>query len=379
MKSTSQKKQKNNNNYKYSERDKNLKNNQNKIENILDYFVFDEDENNIIANKKELENKKQNNKINESEKLKDNEKPKKLKVDYNVSSFITSSFRPDLYCPFGIISGNKYKLSMAPGKSSQKFEEEENEEEEEKENKKEEDKDSISSEKENMEEIKATKLSRYYNIEPDISIKCHICGQVGHRKDVCPNYDIKFCYRCLSTSHEDRDCDQVKCFKCNKLGHKTNNCKLKDNKLIICDSCHFLGHKKSECLIKPMEFSHKLLKFYNLECINCGSNKHVLCPFSKRELPELTKEDPDEIFNDCNLFINNIDIDDEGSSLTPKAESEDEEEEVKGEKDEEEEEGEIKEEKDDKKKEKEKKKTKKKKQIKMKKNLIINSMNLEKL
>ena len=135
---------------------------------------------------------------------------------------------------------------MAPGKSLHKFEEEEEneEEEEEKENKKEEDKESLSPEKENNEEIKASKLNRYYNLEQDISVKCHICGQVGHRKDVCPNYDIKFCYRCLSTSHEDRDCDQIKCFRCNKLGHKTYNSKVKDNKLFACDRFHCVGHKK---------------------------------------------------------------------------------------------------------------------------------------
>ena len=357
MKSTSKQKHKNKN-YN-SERDKNIdssKNNQIKQENIEDFFVFDEEIDNIIPNKKELKNKNkvENIKINEKEEQKENDNPKKLKVDYNVSSFITSSFRPDLYCPFGIISGNKYKLGMAPGKSLQKFEEEENEEEEEeKENKKEEDKESLSSEKENNEEIKASKLNRYYNLEQDISVKCHICGQVGHRKDVCPNYDIKFCYRCLSTSHEDRDCDQIKCFRCNKLGHKTYNCKVKDNKLFVCDRCHCVGHKKSECLIKPMEFSHKLLKYYNLTCINCGSNQHVLCSLVTRDLPILEKEDPNEIINDQNLFTNatniDIDIDDEGSSSTPKCESE--------------EEGEIKEIKEDKKSKKKKKKKKKEKNI----------------
>ena len=198
---------------------------------------------------------------------------------------------------------------MAPGKSFQiiednESEEEENDEKEEKESKKEEDKESLSiSEKENNDEVKKSKLNRYYNIEPDISIKCHICGQVGHRKDVCPNYDVKFCYRCLSDSHDDRDCDQVKCFRCNKLGHKTFNCQLKDNKLILCERCHCIGHKKEECLIKPMEFSHKFLKYNNLSCMHCGSKKHVLCSLVDRELPELTKENDNDIFNDENIFI----------------------------------------------------------------------------
>ena len=337
-----------NKNKKDSERDKKLYpalNNQINQDNIMDYFVFDEDENNIITNVNKNENKNRNIKDNiiknnEIEEEKDNNQPQKLKVEYNVSSFITSSFRPDLYSPYGVISGNKYKLRMAPGKSSQKFEEEENEENEneEKELKKEEDKESSlsSNEKENNDEFKIIKSNRYYNIEPDISIKCHICGQIGHRKDICPNSDIKFCYRCLSDSHDDRDCDQVKCFRCNRLGHKTYNCQLKENKLIICETCHCIGHQKNECLIKPMEFSHKFLKYNNLHCFNCGSKKHVLCSLVNRELPELKKEDDNEIFNDENIFINNdnneyneininnnIDMsDDERSSLTPKNEEE---------------------------------------------------------
>ena len=333
MSESFQKKNKNNKskNQKDFDKEKNLYpalNNQINQNNILDYFVFDEDENNIIINPKKEKNK---NEINKNEKEeeekgeKENNPLEKIKINYNVNSFITSSYRPDLYSPYGIISGNKYKLRMAPGKSSQiiediESEEEENDEKEDKESRKEEDKESSSiSEKENNDEVKKSKLNRYYNIEPDISIKCHICGQVGHRKDICPNYDIKFCYRCLSDSHEDRDCEKIKCFRCNKLGHKTFNCQLKDNKLILCERCHCIGHKKEECLIKPLEFSHKFLKYNNLSCMNCGSKKHVLCSLVNREFPELSKEDENELFNDDNIFIDLLknESDDDCSSLTP--------------------------------------------------------------
>jgi hypothetical protein len=262
-----------------------------------------------------------------------------MKVDYNVSSFITASFRPDLYSPFGIISGNKYKLKFASENNFQNLEEkgEDNENKDEDKNliKKEESKDkelssSSSDEKDNNEEIKKLKLNRYYNIEPDISLKCHICDQIGHRKDACPFYDSKFCYRCLSSSHEDRDCEQVKCFKCNKLGHKTYYCELKDNQLVICDSCHCVGHVRKECLKKPMEFSSKFLKYNNLSCLYCGSSNHVLCSLIKREMPELEEEDEDEIdeiLKDEYLFRDSLnnrnkgdDDEDDRSSLTPKNE-----------------------------------------------------------
>jgi len=307
-------------------------------ENIMDFFVFDENEDNIIISQKQkkLENTKMNYKEEQkNDLLRENRK----KVDYNVSSFITSSFRPDLYSPFGIISGNKYKLKFSPGNSFQSLEEkdENNENNENKDGskntvKKEENKDkdsasSSSDEKDNNEEIKKMKLNRYYNIEPDISLKCHICDQVGHRKDACPFYDSKFCYRCLSTSHEDRDCEQIKCFKCNKLGHKTYNCQLRENQLVICDNCHCVGHVRKECLMKPMEFSYKFLKYNDLSCLHCGSSNHVLCSIIKRELPELEEEDEDEIneiLKDEYLFRDSLNNgnndDDERSSLTPRNE-----------------------------------------------------------
>ena len=303
--------------------------------NIMNFFVFDENIDNIINNSKNNKNTinidSNNNKINIKE---EESKEQKKRIDYNVNSFITSTYRPDLYSPYGIISGNKYRLRMAPGKSSQKIEEideecEENEvkkEEEEKENENENDKVDLSSsfssnEKDNNEDIlKNTRLNRYYNIEPDITVKCYTCGQIGHKKDACPNYDIKFCYRCLSTKHEDRDCDKIKCFRCNKLGHKTFNCQLKEKQLLICDSCHCIGHKKNECLIKPMEISKLFLKYNNLCCINCGSNNHVLCSLVTRELPEIFEDEdyPSDYIN------SESDADDDGSSLTPKAEEENE-------------------------------------------------------
>jgi len=302
MKDKSDKKDKNKNknknrNQKDFNKNKNPNSNQEKPENIMDFFVFDEDEDNIIINSKQNANTNRkdnniNNNTNNNNKEEQATKENKMKVDYNVSSFITSYFRPDLYSPFGIISGNKYKLKFMPEKSSQKLEENEEEDNNEEKDisKKEENKEkelssSSSDEKENNEEIKMLKLNRYYNIEPDISLRCHICDQVGHRKDVCPFYDSKFCYRCLSDSHEDRDCELVKCFKCNKLGHKTYNCPLKDNKLIICDACHCVGHIRRECLIQPMEISPKFLKYNNLTCLHCGSSNHVLCPLSDREFP----------------------------------------------------------------------------------------------
>ena len=285
--------------------------------NIMDYFVFDEDENNLITDNSDNQYKKEIKNETETEENKNNQ----IKVEYNVNTFITSSYRPDLYSPYGVISGNKYKLKFGQNNNIKQEEEEENEEEE-KTAKKEEDKESssLSNDKDINCEIKKLKLGRYFNLENDISIKCYICGQIGHKKDNCPNFDIKFCYRCLSDSHEDRECPKVKCFKCNKLGHKTMNCKVKEENLIICERCNCIGHKKNECLIDPMEYSHKFLKRNNLSCLYCGSNKHVLCPLGEREIPIIL----DDEIDDDDFSENNNDNNSDMSSLTPKSVDEDE-------------------------------------------------------
>ena len=242
---------------------------------ILDYFVFDENENNIIDNGNILKN----NKFNESNNNQD------IKVIYNICSFFSSPIRPDLYCPLGVISGNKYEIKLYKDKNNN---------EDEKEIKpKDEDVISISSldsfDEEKIDN-KKNKIIRYFNIDTDISIKCKICGNIGHNEKNCPNYDFKFCHRCVQIGHEDKDCNMKKCFKCNRIGHQTFKCFIEESQLIICDRCSCVGHKDEECLINPSEISQIYLKFYNLCCFICGSYDHVLCCLSNRELPIIERE-----------------------------------------------------------------------------------------
>ena len=156
------------------------------------------------------------------------------------------------------------------------------------------------------------KITRYFNIELDISLKCQICGEIAHKKNNCPYHDIKFCYLCARIGHEPKDCDKYKCFKCNKVGHKTTLCPMNENHLIICELCYCIGHKNFDCLINQKVDTNSYLLYNDYFCFNCGSQQHVLCSILGRELPEIQKEEEKEIIlkgnNDKIAFVNlNVD------------------------------------------------------------------------
>ena len=296
---------------KFKDKDKAL-NKDEKIDekNIMDYFIIGEEENNdsISEISKQLEKSEEKN-----EEAKDE---KDINISYRLSSFISSNYRPDLYSPLGIIGGNKYNLRKNSMKGKEKGDneeieaedkgedkeieekEEEEEEEEEKEAKKMEEK--LDNVKKELDKYKLLKLGRYYVLDNDITVKCHNCGEIGHIKDYCPYTNLKFCHRCLSHEHNDKDCKNKKCFRCNKSGHNRNECNLKDNEILICFNCQNSGHRKNECLINPAKIDSKFIKNNGLSCFYCGSSNHMICPLSERENIELKKEniDFDEIEED---------------------------------------------------------------------------------
>lgn len=162
---------------------------------ITEYFVFDENENNIIEKRNLFKKCKK-------------KKGKDINVNYNVCSFFSSVIRPDIYTPLGVLKGSNYELIPIKDKSKEEDEKEAKKEEE--------DVISVSSFDSVEEDLnlktKKFKEKRYFNIHIDITVKCKICGEIGHIKKDCPNYDIKFCHRCIQIGHEDKDCDKKKCF-----------------------------------------------------------------------------------------------------------------------------------------------------------------------
>ena len=297
--------------YKNKYKDKNINSNKDEIidkKNIMDYFIIGEDENNdsISDISKQLEKSEEKNE--------DDNNDNNIKLSYKVSSFISSNYRPDLYSPLGIIGGNKYNLRKNSMKGKEKVDNEELEAEdkeedkeiEEKEEEEEEEKESkimdekLDNVKKELDKYKLLKLGRYYVLDNDITVKCHNCGEIGHIKDYCPYTNLKFCHRCLSHDHNDKDCKNKKCFRCNKSGHNKNECSIKESEILICFNCQNSGHRKNECLINPSNIDSRFIKNNGLSCFYCGSSNHMICPLSERENIELKKEniDFDEIEED---------------------------------------------------------------------------------
>jgi len=300
--------------YKNKYKDKNSNSNKDENidkKNIMDYFIIGEDENNMINDSisdisKQLEKSEEKNE--------DDNNDNNIKLSYKVSSFISSNYRPDLYSPLGIIGGNKYNLRKNSMKGKEKVDNEELEAEdkeedkeiEEKEEEEEEEKESkimdekLDNVKKELDKYKLLKLGRYYVLDNDITVKCHNCGEIGHIKDYCPYTNLKFCHRCLSHDHNDKDCKNKKCFRCNKSGHNKNECSIKESEILICFNCQNSGHRKNECLINPSNIDSRFIKNNGLSCFYCGSSNHMICPLSERENIELKKEniDFDEIEED---------------------------------------------------------------------------------
>lgn len=264
-------------------KDKRRKFEQNSQENdILDYFTFNEEESNIIDY--------------------NNGDGKEINPKYNIISFISTAIRPDLYCPYGIIKGNKYNLIYPKEKNEEDdvisvlSNMDSYDEDEEK---------LLNVEKKNM------KIERYFNIEIDISKKCTICDEIGHRKYNCPYSDIKFCYRCAQYGH-DKNCTKVKCFRCNSIGHKTFACPYEEIELLVCNKCSCIGHEKDDCLINPEPINGQL---FNFECFTCGQKNHILCPLKERNLPLIQKEDDNSSILEDISFPNKLNDDEDDSSM----------------------------------------------------------------
>ena len=204
----------------------------------------------------------------------------KHKINYEINSFWENDQMPDLYTPFGKISGDNYSLS----KTDLNYKNQEN---------------IINYDK----KIISKKRLRYFDldfVEPDIpEIILTILPKTKKKSKSKKFYkninrynspkslnSDKFCYICLSLDHFDKnECPRYKrCFKCFKYGHWAKDCgEILQNK---CENCNKSCHNKEDCLKNcDIKFEDLLIlnKNSKLKCEFCENNTHLICPFSTRE------------------------------------------------------------------------------------------------
>lgn len=131
--------------------------------------------------------------------------------------------------------------------------------------------------------------NRYY--ENDISCKCYVCGQVGHKSNDCMNTPLVTpCTLCAGIDHESQGCPNIICFRCCMFGHHSKNCTQKRfSKLAICSKCGGNSHENAYCRVDlsvgktgaskgglgglgASKFESK-----DVVCMVCGKAGHVMC------------------------------------------------------------------------------------------------------
>jgi len=54
--------------------------------------------------------------------------------------------------------------------------------------------------------------------------KCHLCGEKGHQKAMCPKREPLKCFACSQAGHFKSVCPNVQCFRCGAKGHMVKTC-----------------------------------------------------------------------------------------------------------------------------------------------------------
>jgi len=145
---------------------------------------------------------------------------------------------------------------------------------------------------------------RYYTkaIGIDISTKCQVCEEVGHRAKYCTNVGVNvLCHLCAGPDHEAGECVNLICYRCGDFGHHARDCIAPitsfgrqsggqaRSKNMVCSLCgEAQDHMWDDCLQAPtVAFdATKSLDFDPaIVCMNCGSTGHVMCQAGSFPIP----------------------------------------------------------------------------------------------
>lgn len=185
----------------------------------------------------ELTNKVWYHNLFSEQKRKDNRAFDKLQgEDYvDISQQYLTQFgdkrNPDILLPQGaFLQGRSYKKTTFLKKEEEAMklqqEREKLEEEEDGEEKEPEEEDLEEGEAMQVDQFKRMKsqTGRYF-AEPDITVRCHNCKEVGHYARNCQNArKLEACLLCGKEGHSSFDCYEKLCFRCNKTGHEIRDC-----------------------------------------------------------------------------------------------------------------------------------------------------------
>lgn len=154
--------------------------------------------------------------------------------------------------------------------------------------------------------------NRYFG---DITCKCPLCGEVGHRQNDCMNDPIPTpCHLCAGGDHDSGwltgtilrilrlcrtisigSCPNIACFRCGQFGHHSRDCYNGYRpRLQLCTICGRNSHNSSNCIegTVPQILSPGQQHYYNdnnqnhstfrvegpyIRCMSCNEEGHAMC------------------------------------------------------------------------------------------------------
>jgi hypothetical protein len=123
--------------------------------------------------------------------------------------------------------------------------------------------------------------SRYFGA--DMSCKCFLCGEVGHKSQECGNDPLPTpCGLCAGLDHESGACPNITCYRCGKFGHHSRVCGgARMSKAAVCTECGSATHESRACPNESKDFSGRF-EGPKAVCMSCGELGHLCCRVKPR-------------------------------------------------------------------------------------------------
>jgi hypothetical protein len=156
----------------------------------------------------------------------------------------------------------------------------------------------------------AGSFGRYF--ERDISTKCHICGEVGHKMQDCKNEKAATpCHLCAGTDHEASECPNLLCYRCSRFGHHSRECRSYGgaSRPIACYQCGSIDHIYSQCPQyvygdPPNDRFASCIDGASIICITCRRTGHAICGSHYSTSKDGNRQGQQQPRTDSNSYVN---------------------------------------------------------------------------